>query len=160
MKEGRLKTHFCAKPGFALIELLVVGLIIGVLAAVALPQYQLAVEKSRVMQALVAAQSIYEAEQRYFLEHGTYTKQLEDLDVPFACTGTGRQYKCGGSLGHLIFTALPSVYIYPGVPEMAIEQYFAENKTLCQSSTGRKRKLCISLGGIPHPTAEGYYILP
>ena len=67
--------------GFTLIELLVVVLIIAVLAAVALPQYQLAVAKSRVTGILPLIHSIRQAEQLYYLNNGSYTPHLSKLDL-------------------------------------------------------------------------------
>ncbi|MBQ3666987.1 MAG: type II secretion system protein [Elusimicrobiaceae bacterium] len=76
----------CFAGGFTLIELLVVVLIIGILAAIALPQYQLAVEKSRAAQMLPIMRSVYNALALYKLEHGQYWSDegvhWEDLMLP------------------------------------------------------------------------------
>ena len=67
--------------GFTLRELLVVVLIIAVLAAVALPQYNKAVIKSRIFAYFPVAKSIVAAQRAYFLANGEYADSFDKLDV-------------------------------------------------------------------------------
>ena len=79
--------------GFTLIELLVVILIIGILAAVAVPQYNKAVEKARIAEALPMLTALQQATQRHVLEYGVpeedYINLLEDKSLDIDCNLDG-----------------------------------------------------------------------
>ncbi len=69
------------RVGFTLIELLVVVLIIAILAAVALPQYQKAVWRSRNVQLKHLLVATAQAQQTYYLANDKYAKRLNELDI-------------------------------------------------------------------------------
>ena len=66
--------------GFTLIELLVVVLIIGILAAIALPQYQKAVERARMTEAIVALDNILKAQSILYMQTGRFASTLDALN--------------------------------------------------------------------------------
>lgn len=73
--------------GFTLIELLVVVLIIGILAAIAVPQYEKAVERSRSAQALSLLKAVGQAFETHYLANGTYAHSFDELALDIPWTG-------------------------------------------------------------------------
>ncbi|WP_458402334.1 type IV pilin protein [Candidatus Avelusimicrobium sp.] len=67
--------------GFTLVELLVVVLIIGILSAVALPQYRLAVMKARFASMMPIVTALAQAQEVYYLENGEYADSIENLSI-------------------------------------------------------------------------------
>ena len=107
---------YSGRLGFTLIELLVVVLIIGILAAVALPQYQKAVRKSRAVQVKTLMRSIQRAQRLCNLARGT-TQSTEcallsnlDIDIPFSCTEGTNYTTC--TIGPCAWTKTCDLSVY------------------------------------------------
>lgn len=65
-------------------ELLVVVLILGLLAAIALPQYQRAIDRARMMKYVAVGQNVRRAQEVYYMANGKYAVNLQELDLDFS----------------------------------------------------------------------------
>ncbi len=153
------------KRGFTLIELLVVVLIISILAAVALPQYQIAVKKAFLAKTLPLVNTLYQAEDVYFLTHGTYTTNLTLLDIPLPSEGctytqtksTGYYKNCPSDIAYGVYdgptnaqagnSTIRYIYYWDDFTSTAAGNYpFKRGDRACVSKGTVARKACQTLG--------------
>ncbi len=165
------------RAGFTLIELLVVVLIIGILSSIALPQYERAVEKSRLGALLPNLKTLRDAQSLHWLETGEYEENLENLSVSFPeCTQTalsgstvGTGYACG-KYGMRIYAAgsgssaysLIEVYTKPSMDDAPLgwrERLQGGKKTdetcLAERNNDVAYSVCKSMGGVCGNTFGG-----
>ena len=146
---------FFYNNAFTLIELLVVVLIIGILAAVALPQYRVAVEKARATEALTILKSVKDAEERYYLANGNYVESFESLDVDIPGTVVSDiQIDLPGQWSILV-SSLSYTYAMRKSKANSFVFYYEHvssgfvNKKSCQAQQDNNlaNQVCKSLGG-------------
>ena len=147
------------KRGFTLIELLVVVLIIGILAAVALPQYQKAVEKSRAIQAVAFIKQMGDAQEIYYLDHGKYADTLDELPIDFPGEDCNSQRKCIGYFDFGLKTSANSLIIavsnrlLSGAisgqqgAHYALVRFSQDHNIYCISYSNDTYQICKSLSG-------------
>ena len=147
---------------FTLIELLVVVLIIGILAAIALPQYQKAVDKSRFTQIVLAARAIKNAQEVYYMANGTYATDLEELDVQVPDELGIDLHGCSHGNPYAVYVTwskLPGIRFISGYHKQCTASAWID-KSCCYASNDRANSLCAAWSGETKKTevdASGYY---
>ena len=145
------------QQGYSLIEVLVVVLIVGILTAVALPQYQAAVLKSRTAELLELVNGIKQAQEIYYTTYNRYSFTLENLDYAVDAqkqneTGSPIWYNLGSNRRIGLYS---SGIVTAGVTgQISFTRYYGnttydrENIMLCDAVTKVADKVCKSLGGV------------
>ena len=129
------------RKGFTLIELLVVVVIIAILAAVALPQYQKAVRKSRLAEVKMFHNAAEKAIKAYILQNGvTETIRRWDLDIGLDFNPT-----------HGLWSAYPKAYSADSLMRWESNKYSllggVETRMQYDASTGDVTYKCTVLDG-------------
>ena len=144
------------KKGFTLIELLIVVLIIGVLTAIALPQYQTATDKSRYATLMPMAKSVASAQEAYYMNDGHYSEDLAYLDVQLPNDPSGTVANIGDGLK--VEISEDTDYEYVKMSKEGLENNYIiyqdnsnhfPKEIHCEALSGSSRaeRLCKTLGG-------------
>ena len=157
---------------FTLIELLIAILIIGILAAIAFPKYQLALDKTKYSRAMTLLAEINSAQQRYQLANNKRTDSLYDLDIDLPPSGKisqdGSSYSDTWGSCLLHNTGYGSCIIGVGGSSSVWyflrwdSEYFSSTKRQCRVTPKdhkRGNRLCQAMTGQTSGTENGQYMI-
>lgn len=154
--------------GFTLMEILIVILIMGILVAIAVPKYERILYKVRLHRGVSLVESLYQAQQAYFLANGKYAEDIDQLDISLplnsSCVKTQNKslsrYKCDfGTIGimdgksNIEYQAKPSYnayvhtykkYKHPTIGNMLPGERFCFAST---RETHPSQQSCLEMGG-------------
>lgn len=170
-----MKNLILKNKGFTLIEILVVVLIIGILAAIALPKYQMAVTKAKVASILPIMRRWKDALMEYNLQHGNYEDENgikpdggtlgvnwpsdwkeNDYDNNTPCGDNiackNDYWNCyangsGNGLVYCIHDIDDDNEISIDMPPTDWRNEIERNKILCEADGDKAHKVCKALGG-------------
>ena len=139
--------------GFTLIELLVVVLIIGILAAVAVPQYQKAVTRTRYGTLKSLTRSIANAQEIFYMANNEYAADFEKLDVqmPGGKLNDSTAYHYVYDWGYCRLEP-STAYAHVSCGNSSIKMQYAIRLAHAESSPGRA--LCQALGSTSADTLQ------
>ncbi len=92
------------KKGFTLIELLAVVIVLGILAAIAIPKYFRAVEKSRASGAVSVLGALARSQARFKMERNHFTNDVAELDIAIRDTSHNNENASGNTFEDQFFT--------------------------------------------------------
>ena len=155
-------TAWVVSSGFTLIELLVVILIIGILAAAAMPSYRVAVGSSRAATMYNLVRAVDLAQQHFYMQTNRYAANLDSLIIampagfkkenPSKISSTDVSCNISGRGG------TETAFLCEDIKDLVlIEKYHRDTFFICWADMDSQisNKICQNLSGQDTPTSQG-----